>query len=311
MSPPSTLQPSSSPNLHDPIDVARDASDAIQTFLPPVQAFADVIPCVGGVIKSAVGGMLGILQLVDRWAQNKDEIEQLTSRLHVLRRFIDNAPIARTIIEENLRLRLLSALETATSQLEKVEERIRASPSVTHDIDQCVKRINNHLLEYMVFSLMHIQNDVLDIKASADDIVISHVKQLQFIDKLMETGGTGQLPDTVSCGYVILVDATGREHTMLLDQCQYLDVRKTRINPLTKLNIIWFQQLNAMLHACLFQCRPDEAEIQRWYIERNLYNFVIYDSTHSEMIQLTKESDTWTNLESGTRIVMSHFRRSG
>ena len=57
-----------------------------------------------------------------------------------------------------------------------------------------------------------------------------------------------------------------------------------------------------MVRASLFQCRPDQAEIQRWYIERKQYDFVIDDGTN--MIQLTRESDIWSNLESGTRITM-------
>ena len=57
-----------------------------------------------------------------------------------------------------------------------------------------------------------------------------------------------------------------------------------------------------MLRASLFQCRPDQAQIQRWYIERKQYDFVIDDGTN--VIQLTRESDIWSKLESGTRIVM-------
>ena len=45
--------------------VYRNTSDAIQTFLPPVQAVADAIPGVGGIIKGIIGGILGTLQLVD------------------------------------------------------------------------------------------------------------------------------------------------------------------------------------------------------------------------------------------------------
>ena len=57
-----------------------------------------------------------------------------------------------------------------------------------------------------------------------------------------------------------------------------------------------------MLRASLFQCRPDQAQIQRWYIERKQYDFVIDVGTN--VIQLTRESDIWSKLESGTRIVM-------
>ena len=57
-----------------------------------------------------------------------------------------------------------------------------------------------------------------------------------------------------------------------------------------------------MLSVVLFQSRPDEAEIQKWYIERRQYDFVIDDGTN--VIQLTRESDIWSNMESGTRITM-------
>lgn len=59
-----------------------------------------------------------------------------------------------------------------------------------------------------------------------------------------------------------------------------------------------------MLHASLYQCKPGEAEIQRWYIERKQYDFVIYDSIETDVIQLTRESDIWEKLEPGTKIVM-------
>lgn len=63
-----------------------------------------------------------------------------------------------------------------------------------------------------------------------------------------------------------------------------------------------FQQLDLMLRASLFQCKTNEAEVQRWYIERKRYDFVIDNGT--SVIQLTKESDLWSNLESGTKIIM-------
>ena len=43
----------------------KTESDTAQTFLPPVQAVADVIPGVGGIIKGAIVGITCVLQLVD------------------------------------------------------------------------------------------------------------------------------------------------------------------------------------------------------------------------------------------------------
>ncbi|KAF8452438.1 hypothetical protein L210DRAFT_790515, partial [Boletus edulis BED1] len=261
----------------------RNTSDAAQTFLPPVQAIADVIPGVGSIIKGAIGGILSILQLVDRYIQNKDDLEKLNLRLHLLRNHIDNAQVARTAFEETLRLRLLRYLQNAQSQLERLEKRIRGVPTLTQDIAGCITTINNHLFEYMVLSQMQLQNDVSEIKSS---IVECHSRQMRLIENSVVTGTAGRLPRAISRGYAILIDATGREHAILLDQCRYLD------------------QLDAMLAVVLFQRRPDEAETQRWYIERKLYDFVIYNKTNSDVVQLTQESDIWSDMKSGTRIVM-------
>ena len=43
----------------------HNASDIVQTFLPPIQAVAGAIPVVGCIIKGVIGGMLSTLQLVD------------------------------------------------------------------------------------------------------------------------------------------------------------------------------------------------------------------------------------------------------
>jgi hypothetical protein len=74
---------------------------------------------------------------------------------------------------------------------------------------------------------MQLQNDVSEIKTS---IVECHSKQIRLIENAVATGTAGQLPIAISRGYAILVDATGREHTMLLDQCRYFDVRRDTID---------------------------------------------------------------------------------
>ena len=57
-----------------------------------------------------------------------------------------------------------------------------------------------------------------------------------------------------------------------------------------------------MLPVILRNCKPDKAEIQRWYIERKQYDFVIDDGAN--MIKLTEESDISSRLQPGTKIVM-------
>ena len=62
---PSQLRSVPIPRESTVVSVYRHTSDIAQTFLPPVQAVADVIPGVGGIIKGVIGGMLSTLQLVD------------------------------------------------------------------------------------------------------------------------------------------------------------------------------------------------------------------------------------------------------
>ena len=64
---------------------------------------------------------------------------------------------------------------------------------------------------------MQLQNDVFEIKRNVAEY---HFGQMRFIENSM---ATASLPAAISRGYAILVDATGREHTLLLDQCRYLD----------------------------------------------------------------------------------------
>lgn len=68
---------------------------------------------------------------------------------------------------------------------------------------------------------MQLQNDISEIKTS---IVEYHSRQMRLIENYVATGTAGRMPTAISRGYAILVDATGREHTILLEQCQYLDV---------------------------------------------------------------------------------------
>ena len=60
-----TFQPTPASTLPESSVIYRNASDAAQTFLPPVQGVAELVPCVGSIIRGAICGILSILQLVD------------------------------------------------------------------------------------------------------------------------------------------------------------------------------------------------------------------------------------------------------
>ncbi|KIN97437.1 hypothetical protein M404DRAFT_1006089 [Pisolithus tinctorius Marx 270] len=57
-----------------------------------------------------------------------------------------------------------------------------------------------------------------------------------------------------------------------------------------------------MLPGLLHQGRPDEAEVQRWYIDKGQYDFVLDDGT--SVTQLTSDNDLRSRVQAGTKIVM-------
>ncbi|KAI5997827.1 hypothetical protein F5J12DRAFT_329978 [Pisolithus orientalis] len=99
------------------------------------------------------------------------------------------------------------------------------------------------------------------------DLMQVLVTKIQSIEKTMMALEARHLPATIPLGYVTLVDATGWEHKMLLDQCAS------------------FQQIRDMLPGLLHQCRPDEAEVQ-------------------SVTQLTSDNDLRSRVQAGTKIVM-------
>ena len=81
---------------------------------------------------------------------------------------------------------------------------------------------------------MRLQNDVCELKTN---MLEYHLRQMRLLEDSTMIGAPGRLPETISRGYAILVDATGREHPILLDQCRYFDVRsQTRTYMDTKVN---------------------------------------------------------------------------
>ncbi|KAI6161943.1 hypothetical protein EDD17DRAFT_608759 [Pisolithus thermaeus] len=176
-----------------------------------------------------------------------------------------NAPATRTPFEEASRRTLIKVLEDTTIKLSDMRSRIRGSALLTQDLAGCSSKINDYLLEFTALSQMQIQADLHRVMA------------------FMQTKPI-QTQCTITTGCVILIDATGREHKMLLDQCRSFD------------------RLLAFLPGILHQCQPDEAWIQRWYTEKGQYDFVIDNGI--DVTQLTRESDMWSTIQPETKIVM-------
>lgn len=249
---------------------AREASDIAQLVFPLVQAVAGPIPLVGAPIQAAIGGLLTILQVIDRRDQNKADLDDLTSRLYELYSHLCNAPLARNPLEQSRRDLLARKLQGTSDKLTKLQKHRLAYTSVTKAIAGCSTDIDRYLLQYLWSGQMQSHNDMHDLR------------QLMIHEQSSVGPSSSQSTRTVSvAGCVILVDAAGHHHPISVSFCTS------------------FQQLNLMLRV-LFERDSPEAHIQRRYIEEGQYDLCIDEGT--QVTQLT--SQEWSSIEAGTKIVM-------
>ncbi|KAI6105153.1 hypothetical protein EDD16DRAFT_1633881 [Pisolithus croceorrhizus] len=237
----------------------RNISDVTQITLPVVRAAIAAIPGIGAPLAAAIDGLVVVVQVIDRQIQNREALDSLTRRLYTLCCHIANAPAARTPFEDVIRRDLIKVLEDTTQELWKMRRRIPGSARLTQDIAGCFSKINDALVAFTAFSNMQLMQ-------AMSDLSMRH------------------LPAVVSAGCVVLVDATGEKHNMLLEHC------------------CSFEQLRCFLPGILSKCRPDKAHIQQWYIDRGQYDFAIDDGTN--ITQLARESDIWSTIQPGTKIIM-------
>ncbi|KAI6016202.1 hypothetical protein EDC04DRAFT_546875 [Pisolithus marmoratus] len=237
----------------------HNVSDVTQITLFVVQAVAGGIPVVGAPLKMAIGGLIASLQMIDNYIQNREDLDGLTRRL---------------------RQALIKMLGDTANKLKKLQNGFFVSARLTKEIAACSGKINDHLLEFTAFSAMRTENSI-------DHVVVlleTQSTQIQSITQFTATVGPGHLPRAMTTGCVIVVDATGLEHNMLLDQCSSFD------------------QLLAFLPGIIKQCPLENRPIQQWYIDRGQYDFVIDNGTN--ITQLTRECDIWSTIQPGTKIVM-------
>ncbi|KAG2098727.1 uncharacterized protein F5147DRAFT_839579 [Suillus discolor] len=255
---------------------AHEAFDIAQVALPLVQAFTGVIPLVGAPMNAAIGGLLGILQVINRCDQNKAALDDLTSRLYRLYYHLCNAPPALDPLEHSRRDLLARKLEDTSVRLKKLQKRPLAYTSVTQAITGCSTDIDRYLMECLWSSQMQSQRETREL------LIISRRREVfQNIEQSFAPLSASPLPGSVAPGCVTLVDATGRHQAISVNWCTS------------------YQQLNHMLRV-LFERDAIEAQIQRRYIEEGNYDLCIDEG--KQVTPLT--SDNWSSIEQGTKIVM-------
>ncbi|KAG1870376.1 hypothetical protein C8R48DRAFT_698263 [Suillus tomentosus] len=248
---------------------SRAASDGAQTFLPVVQAIASAIPIAGPPMQAAIGGLLSILQIIDRRSQNQADLNRLRERLQRLGSHLCNAPTAQNPSEQDRRNSIIRILQETSAQLTKLQKRRLEHASVTQAIAGCSIEIDRYLLESLWSFQMQSHHDPHEGSAI--------LRRQQ--DSVGPTAA--QLTAAVTLGCVKLIDATGYEHPISVTCCTS------------------FQQLDKMLQV-LFECKSIEARIQRQYMEQGRYDLCIDDD--KQVTRLT--SHEWPRIEAGTTIVM-------
>ncbi|KAG2055176.1 hypothetical protein BDR06DRAFT_1020422 [Suillus hirtellus] len=247
----------------------RAASDGAQTFLPVFQVIAGAIPIAGPPMQAAIGGLLSILQMIDRRSQNKADLNRLKERLQRLGSHLCNAPTAQNPSEQDRRNSIIRILQETSAQLTKLQKRRPEHASVTQAITGCSIEIDRYLLESLWSFQMESHYD-------------THQGSAILRRQQDSAGPTAmQLTAAVTLGCVKLVDATGYEHAISVTCCTS------------------FQQLDKMLQV-LFECKSIEARIQRQYMEQGQYDLCIDDD--KQVTRLT--SHEWPRIEAGTTIVM-------
>ncbi|KAG2036436.1 hypothetical protein BDR03DRAFT_960086, partial [Suillus americanus] len=257
---------------------AREASDIAQVALPLVQAFTSVIPLVGAPMNAAIGGLLQILQVINRRDQNKAALDDLNLRLHRLCCHLCNAPPALDPLEYSRRDLLARKLQDTSARLKKLQKRRLAYASVTQAITGCSTDIDRYMMECLVWSSqMQSQRETHEL------LIISRRRQEgpQDIEQSFAVPFASHLAETVALGCVTLVDATGHHHAISVSCCTS------------------YQQLNNMLRV-LFERDAIEAQIQRRYVEEGKYDLCIDKGT--QVTPLT--SHKWSSIEPGTKIVL-------
>ncbi|KAG2098731.1 uncharacterized protein F5147DRAFT_839581 [Suillus discolor] len=258
---------------------AREASDIAQVALPLVQAFTGVIPLVGAPMNAAIGGLLGILQVINRCDQNKAALDDLTSRLYRLYYHLCNAPPALDPLEHSRRDLLARKLEATSIRLKKLQKRRLAYTSVTQAITGCSTDIDRYLS-----SQMQSQRETHELLI----LMSRRREEVQDIEQSFAPLSALPLSGSVASGCVTLVDATGRHQAISVNWCTS------------------YQQLNHMLRV-LFERDAIEAQIQRRYIEEGKYDLCI-----DEGKQVTPlASHKWSSIEPGTKIVMRVIIQQG
>ncbi|KIJ67385.1 hypothetical protein HYDPIDRAFT_166008 [Hydnomerulius pinastri MD-312] len=269
------------------VPLAREVSDMAQVALPVLQSVAGVIPIAGAPLGAAIGGCLTALQTIDKYIQNKDDLHRLTRRLYHLYCSLNNSPATESGPEQSRRDLLISTLEECSDRLTKLRTRNLASTSAAQEILGYFNEINYALQAYMTSSQTDVQSRIENMHSRMENMqacMVNVQARTEYFESFAREFAQRHLPQSVTLIYVKLVDATGREHRILPDQC------------------IDFQQLSDMLCVVLRNCSPDEARVQRQYIEQQQYDFCI--DKGQTVTPLLEGGEAWASIEPGTTIVV-------
>ncbi|KAG6842908.1 hypothetical protein H0H87_009379, partial [Tephrocybe sp. NHM501043] len=238
----STIHDSSTSSSRD-ASMLYQTNQVVQYGLNVASPIVGAVPIAGGPLKGAIDALLVILKSVEKWGQNQEDRASLIQRLYRLDVTMASIPAA-----------------TGPAQSQR-EELLRQKPKwARRAISRCIKQIDEHEQDFLVISSTRTQGQVEALAA-----VISHM---------------GQLPSTIKHEVVFIMDATGREYEVLIDQCQ------SREQFMTVLGSHYYKN-------------TEKDRVMRYYLDRGEYDLYVQGQTGpSEIIG-------WSGVEGGSRIVMS------
>ncbi|KAG6852428.1 hypothetical protein H0H87_009966, partial [Tephrocybe sp. NHM501043] len=187
---------------------SRDASmlyqtnQVVQYGLNVASPIVGAVPIAGGPLKGAIDALLVILKSVEKWGQNQEDRASLIQRLYRLDVTMASIP-PTTGPAQSQRNELLGQVhhDTRSQYLKSVPATsFPRSDAVAQAISRCIKQIDEHEQDFLVISSTRTQGQVEALAA-----VISHM---------------GQLPSSIKHDVVFIMDATGREYKLLIDQCK-------------------------------------------------------------------------------------------
>ncbi|KDR84604.1 hypothetical protein GALMADRAFT_237493 [Galerina marginata CBS 339.88] len=261
---------------------SRQAFQVANVGLSIISPLVGAVPVVGSPAKAAIDGLLVVLNAIDQIGQNKQDVQNLRSKLHRLANQISVIPAAGSDFGTS-RDCLTRRLNETTKKLRVLCDRPRFHyVSVAKEIKQCSQDVDSHLLEFSALNNMQL----VSYAEKNDKRVEGMARQIESMAMTLQATRalTQQMLLKLSTGFIELQDATGRSHPIPMDMARSL------------------RQFSAAMSA-VFDSKTAQGSLLLRYMGTREYILSITNGD-GQVHQITNEED-WLRLQPGTTVTMS------